>query len=442
MNTAPLAPGPRGHWFSGNLPEFRRDRLGFMTQCIRDYGDVVALRLGPRRIYLVFHPDLIEEVLVSKARNFIKHFALRLNPVVLGKGLLTSEGDFWLRQRRLIQPAFVRARLDAYAPAMVAATRRLLDDWTPGSQRDILTEMMRLTLSIVAEVLFGADVTGEVSDVNTALRVLQENFLTRFNSLLPTPIWLPTPRNLRFRRAVRRLDEILYGFIRQRRQSGLERPDLLSLLLRARDEDGSRMTDQQVRDEAMTLFLAGHETTALALSWTWYLLAQHPEARERLAAEVENVLGQRPIAVEDLPKLTYTEQVILESMRIRPPVYTIGREAVTDCVLGGFRVPAGTTLLMSQWVVQRDPRFYEKPEEFRPERWSAAERLPRFAYFPFGGGTRLCIGNTFAMMEMVLVLATIAQRYRFTTLPEPKVVPCPTFTLRPQPGVPARLTPR
>jgi cytochrome P450 len=277
------------------------------------------------------------------------------------------------------------------------------------------------------------------------LQLLQANFIARFNSLLPPPIWLPTPNNLRLKRAVRRLDEILYGFIRQRRQSGVDRGDLLSLLLHARDEDdGSRMTDRQLRDEAMTLFLAGHETTALTLAWAWYLLAGHPEAEERLLAEAQEVLNGRPPTVADLPRLRYTEGVVLEALRLYPPAYVVGREAIDDCEIGGYRVPASTTLLMSQWVVHRDARHFEQPEAFRPERWAGdlAQRLPKYAYFPFGGGPRLCIGNTFAMMETVLVLATIAPRFRFTLLPEPAVVPWPTFTLRPKHGIPAVLTPR
>jgi len=230
----------------------------------------------------------------------------------------------------------------------------------------------------------------------------------------------------------------LFGFIRQRRAQPSNRGDLLSLLLAARDEEGGGMTDRQVRDEAMTLFLAGHETTALVLSWAWYLLAQHPEAEEKLAAEVRQVLGDRDPTVEDCPRLKYAEMVALEAMRLYPPAYVIGREAIVDCEIGGYRVRRGTTLLMSQWVVQRDARFFAEPERFRPERWGedAIKSLPKFAYFPFGGGPRLCIGNTFAMMELVLVLAAIAQRFHFRLQAGAKVATLPTFTLRPKPGIP------
>ena len=403
-----------------------------MTRCSREFGGVVRLRLGPRRIFLLTDPAVIEEVLVTQAKNFTKHFALRLNPLLLGKGLLTSEGDFWLRQRRLIQPAFVASRLATYAPAMVAAAERLIGRWEEGEERDLMTEMKHVTLDVTAETLFGADVAGAASAVNSALQVAQDNFIARFNSLLPPPIWLPAPRNLRFRRAVRNLDAIVYDFIRQRRQSGSERGDLLPSSS-ARDEDtGGRMTDQQVRDEAMTLFLAGHETTALALTWTFYLLSSHPEAEAKLSEEARRVLGDRSAVAEDAARLTYAAQVVQEAMRLYPPVYTFGREAINDCILGGFHVPARTTLLMSNWVVHRDPRWFDRPEEFRPERWIDS-KAPRFAYFPFGGGPRLCIGNTFAMMEMVLILATVARDYRIRVCPGQTVRAEPTFTLRPTP---------
>ncbi len=443
-NEPRVPPGPKGHWLGGNLPAFRRDRLDYLTHCARTYGDVTRLRFAHRRIYLLTHPDPIEEVLVTQARNFIKHFALRINPLLLGKGLLTSEGDFWLRQRRLIQPVFARGRIAGYGPAMVAAARAVTGTWRPGERRDIMTEMMHLTLAIAAKTLFDADVGGEAQAVADALQMLQDNFLVRFNALLPLPMWLPTPGNFRLRAAVRRLDDILYGFIRRRRADRTERGDLLSLLLHARDEQGGRMTDRQVRDEAMTLFLAGHETTALALSWAWYLLARNPDAEAKLAAEVHAVLQGRDPTVEDCPRLRYAEMVALETMRLYPPAYVVGREALADCVIGGYRVPRGTTLLMSQWVVHRDPRFFAEPERFRPERWGeeAIKALPKFAYFPFGGGPRLCIGNTFAMMEMVLVLATIAQRFHFRLAPGAVVTPQPTFTLRPTPGVPGEVVPR
>jgi cytochrome P450 len=438
-------PGPRGRWLSGNLAELRRDRLGFWTHVARTYGEVAQVRIGSRSMLLLSHPDAIEEVLVTQARHFVKHFALRLNPLVLGNGLLTSEGDFWLRQRRLIQPAFQRGRLAGFGPMIVAYTRRLLAGWNDGETRDIVPEMMRLTLEITAKALFDAEVADKARAVGEAMQFLQENFLARFNSLLPPPLWLPLPANLRLRRAVRRLDDILYDMIRQRRQAGGRGGDVLSLLLHARDEtDRTGMTDQQLRDEAMTLFLAGHETTALALSWAWALLGSHPEAEARLQEEMDAVLDGREPTIEDLPHLRFTEAVMLEAMRLYPPAYVIGREAAEDCEVSGYRVPRGMTVLMSQWVVHRDERFFEEAGQFRPQRWldGLAQRLPKYAYFPFGGGPRLCIGNTFAMLETVLVLATLAGRLRFRLAPGHIVAPWPTFTLRPKDGVRAVLARR
>ena len=438
-------PGPTGGFLRGSITDFQRDRLGFITRCARDYGDIASVRLGYRRIFLVNRPQLIEEVLVSQSKHFIKHFALRLNPLVLGNGLLTSEGEFWLRQRRLIQPAFVRSRLVAYGPTMVQAAERVLKEWKSGETRDMANEMARITLDIAAQTLFGSDALDSAGEVRAALRFMQENFMRRFGRIVNIPIWVPTPNNLRARKSVRKLDEMIYGFIHRRRQSKEDRGDLLSILLHARDEnDGKAMTDRQVRDEAMTLFLAGHETMALALAWTWYLLASHPETEARLVNELHDGLGDRAPTAADLPRLRFTEAVVTESLRILPPVYAIGREAIDECELGGFRVPCKTTILMSQWAVHRDPRWFSQPEKFQPERWlgDLQNRLPKFAYFPFGGGPRLCVGNAFAHMETALVLATIAQRYRFTVVEGHPVEPVASFTLRPKYGIPAVVTPR
>jgi cytochrome P450 len=412
--------------------------LGFVTRCARTHGDLVAFRLGPRRCVLANHPDLIEQVLVAQARLFIKHFALRINPILLGQGLLTSNGDFWLRQRRLAQPAFSRERVQSYGTVMVDYTERQIAAWRDGEERDIHADMMHLTLAIVAKVLFDADVASDAAEVGEALQVSLDHFSRQFRRLVKLPLFLPTPANLRLKRAVRRLNAIIHRFIEERRAAGVNRGDLLSMLLHARDEDdGSRMTDQQLRDEMMTLFLAGHETTAIAMAWTWYLLATNPEAEARLTRELAMVLGDRPPAVSDLPRMKYTEQVVLESMRLYPPAYMFGREPTQDVVLGGYLIPAGTTVFMAQWVTHRDPRFFDDPDQFMPERW-AEERiksLPKYAYFPFGGGPRICIGNTFAMMEACLILATIARKWRFSLKPGHRVEPQPLMTLRPAFGI-------
>jgi cytochrome P450 len=435
---ARLPPGPRGHILLGNLLEFRRDNLAFYTRCAREHGDVVSFRLGPHRVVQVNRPDLVEHVLVTGNRHFAKNFfALRHLHAVLGDGLITSEGGHWLRQRRLAQPAFRRDQFAAYGDVMVACTERMLAGWRPGETRDVHAEMMRLTLEIAARTFFGLDVAGAAADVGAAFEVVQDAFNAQVGSLLVPPAWLPTPGNLRRRRAITFLEGVIHELIRQRRADGRDRGDLLSRLLHARDEDGSGMTDRQLRDEAMTLLLAGHETTALALSWTWYLLARHPEAEGRLAAELRAVLGGRPPTVADLPRLPYAGRVLLESMRLYPPVYALGREARADCELGGYGVPAGTAVLVCPWVLHRDPRFFADPETFAPGRWAdgLAGRLPRCAYLPFSAGPRVCLGSTFAMQEALLVLATVAQRFRFAPVPGERITPKPCITLRPEPGI-------
>jgi cytochrome P450 len=436
-------PGPRGHWLLGHLPEWRADNLAFYTRCAREYGDLVSLRLAHRRLALLSHPDGIEEVLATRNRHFVKNYAQRMLAPWLGNGLLLSEGDFWLRQRRLMQPAFRRERVASYGQTMVALTRRMLDSWQDGPARDIHQEMTRLTLAIAARTLFDADISDRASDVSQALVQMMHDFNARFRGLFAAPLWLPTPAHRRTRRGISRLREVIDRIIAERRRSGQDRGDLLSLLLSARDEegDGGRMTDRQVRDEVLTLLLAGHETTATALTWTWYLLATNPAAAERLAAEVREVLGDRPPSVADLPRLRFTEQVVWESLRLYPPVYGFGREAVQDTEVMGYRIPKGWNVIMCQWVVHRDPRFFHDPERFDPDRWAdgLAQRLPRYAYFPFGGGPRLCIGNAFAQMEAVLVLATVAQAYHFTLDPAHPVEPDPVVTLRPRCGVRAPL---
>jgi cytochrome P450 len=427
----------------GNLPEMRSQPLDFMVECARSYGDRVHIRVVNIDAYLFSHPDDIEHVLVTANRSFIKARLLRDAGEVLGRGLLTSEGDLWLRQRRLMQPAFHRDRIGGYGETMVAHTERMLDGWRDGATIDVHDEMMRLTLAIVAHTLFGADVSEKEEDVAHALEIALQRFIERM-SLMRFLDRLPLPRNRRFKRALGKLDSIIYGIIEERRRNGSGADDLLSLLLEAQDEDGSGMTDTQLRDEAITLFLAGHETTAIALSWTWYLLAQNPDVEARLVAELEEVLGGRPPGVDDIPRLVYTDMVVRESMRLYPPAWRVGREAVERCTVGGYEIPAGAQVIMSQWIVHRDPRFYEEPEAFRPERWEGdlTKRLPRYAYFPFGGGARRCIGDSFAMMEAVLLLATIARRFHLELAPDVRIGLWPSITLRPQYGLRVNLSRR
>jgi cytochrome P450 len=430
--------GPKGRFLIRNILEFDRDPLNFLLRCRREYGDVVYHGAFGMNFYLFNHPDLIEYVLVTNNRNFIKDRGWRIRPLrkLFGNGLLTSEGEFWIRQRRLAQPAFHRERIAAYGEVMVESTERMIGNWRAGEIRDVHQDMMQLTLEIVVKTLFGADTSVEARDVGAAIEVLAQHFSSQSVYILPLS-FLPTPGRIRLERAIKKLDRIIHQIIRMRRESREENHDLLSLLLQAQDDDGSRMTDQQLRDEVMTLFLAGHETTALTLSWTWYLLAQHPEIERKLVAELKAALNGRPPAVTDLPRLPYAEMIIKESMRLYPPAWIIGREAVSGFEINGYSFPAGAQVSMSPWLMQRDPRYFDQPEEFRPERWAGDQikQLPKYAYFPFGGGPRLCIGNSFAMMEAILILATIIQRYHLDLVPDQMVKPMPSITLRPKNGV-------
>ncbi len=410
--------------------------MGFLSRCARQYGDIVQLRFLGQTFYLLSHPDLIERVLVENSRSFTKTRILRRNGRLLGEGLLTSQGEFWRRQRRLAQPAFHRKRIAAYGEVMAAFAQRSLEGWRDGQTIDVHEEMMRLTLEIVAKCLFGADVGAKAKDVGSAMKVALKDFSSQ-RRLIRIPKSIPTPHNLRFERAARRLDKIVHTIIEERRGSEEDRGDLLSMLMLAEDESGERMTDKQLRDEVMTLFLAGHETTANALAWTFWLLSLNVAAEARLGEELERVLGGRSPTLADLPRLPYVERVIKESMRLYPPVWVMGREALGEYELSGYPMPAGSTALMSQWVVHRDPRYHHDPQRFDPDRWAAGyeKALPRFAYFPFGGGPRQCIGAGFAMTEARLVLAAVAQRFRMELAPGQRVEPFASITLRPKEGI-------
>jgi cytochrome P450 len=431
--------------FLGNAHQFMRDPLRFLTSMRRRHGDVVQLALGPLDVTLLSHPDLVEDVLVTRNRLWKKDRHLQTMRPVLGDGLLSSEGDFWRRQRRLAQPAFHRDRIASYGEIMVAHASHLASKWRAGEVRDVHKDMMTLTLEIVAETLFGANVGDQAEEVAVALEAVISVVSDPLELFFPVLARLPTPSRLRFNRAVEKLDSIIYGLIEGRRKSGEgETMDLLSMLLHAQDEDGTRMSDKQVRDECMTIFLAGHETTALNLSWTWLLLSQHPAITAKLTRELDTVLGDRAATVADLPKLRYASHVIAESLRMYPPAWSMGREAREDVEIGGYLVPRGQQIWFSPWAIQRDERWFERPNEFRPERWDGdlAKTLHRYAYFPFGGGPRFCIGQAFAQMEAVLILATLARAYRVDVLPRPRPTPEPSVTLRPKHGLRVRLTRR
>jgi len=451
VNPVSLPPGPKGHFLFGTFGEYVRDPLGYLSQCAKEYGDIIyfpSVRFTGLRMYFLNHPDYIEEVLATKSYQFSKfRQGFGIIGQLLGNGIVTSEGDVWRHQRRLMQPAFHRERIAAYGNVMVAYTNRMLNRWQTGEIRDIHEDMMSLTLEIAAKTLFDADLAAEqAQELGDLLALSIHYFDQKSRSLVLTllPETIPIPYNVRSRRIVQRLDAIIYDIIQQRRDNGEDKGDLLSMLLHAKYEDGSPMSDQQVRDEVMTLFLAGHDTTALAMTWTWYLLSQHPEVEAKLVEELRTVLDGREPTFTDLPRLHYTDMVVKEAMRLYSPVWGMARIANTDCEIGGYPIKSGNIILISQWVMHRDSRYFDKPEVFNPDRWAdgLAHRLPTYAYFPFGGGPRVCIGKSFAQMEAVLLLATIAQKFRLTLAPGQEITPWPAFTLRPRQGIKMLLSER
>ena len=431
-------------------PEGLRPRsaaAGFHTRPARipderggSYGDISHFGFGSQSFFVLSHPDYIKDVLVTHNGNFMKGRGLQRAKRLLGEGLLTSENPLHRRQRRLAQPAFHKQRIASYGSLMVDyALRHQRERWQDGQTLDVSQEMMHLTLAIVGKTLFDTDTEREAEEVREAVSATLVSFtrlMMPFAELLDR---LPLPSTRRFSQARARLDAIIYRMIDERRKSGADRGDLLSMLMMAQDEegDGGAMTDEQLRDEAMTIFLAGHETTANALTWTWYLLSQHPEVETRLHEEVDAVLAGRPPTVEDLPRLRYTEMVLAEAMRLYPPAWVLGRRALKDYEVGGYRVPAGSIVIMSQYVMHRDERYFPDPLRFDPERWTpeAKEARPQFSYFPFGGGPRRCIGDGFAWMEGILVIATLAQSWRMRLVPGHPVELQPVVTLRPKHGM-------
>ena len=411
-----------------------RDPIAFFSNLARTYGDVSHVHMAGEHLFLLNHPNLIRDVLVTNQRNFLKGRGLERARRFLGQGLLTSEGAEHLRQRRLMQPTFHRDRISSYASVMTDYADRVQRRWHDGSTIDAAQEMNRLTLLIVGKTLFDADVESHAKNVGTALTAVMGSFWMTMLPFFDVMEHLPLPAFRRSRKARAELDAIIYGMIEERRKNPSDRGDLLSMLLLAQDEEagGAGMTDQQVRDEAMTIFLAGHETTANALAWTWYLLSGAPDVEARLHEEVDRVLGGRLPTLADIPSLPYVEQVVTESMRLYPPAWIIGRRAIEEFTVREYTVPARSVVVMSPYVLQRDERFFTEPERFHPERWTRefkASLLP-FAYFPFGGGARRCIGESFAWMELILVMSTLAQRWRMRLVPGYPVAPQPVVTLR------------
>jgi cytochrome P450 len=420
-----------------------------MTSLTQRYGDVVRISLLNQEGYLLNHPDAVKHILQSHHHQYSKQvFALTFLKALLGEGLLTNEGASWLRQRRLMQPAFHRKQLSALSTVMIDATCTMLERWQGIAHRgevlDVAQEMMRLTLRNVGLALLSRDLSNEMDRLGHAFAAYRTLLMQYLYTPFP-PLGVPTPRNRRLQATIRELDTVIEGIISDRRKQHTGTGDLLSILLQARDEEtGEGMTDRQVRDEVMTLLLAGHETTATALTWTWYLLSQHPEVEDRLHTELDEVLAGQPPAVEHIPRLPYTRMILDETLRLYPPTFSLSRRALVDDEIGGYVIPAKSTILLCPYTTHRHPAFWENPGVFDPERFhpERAAGRPHFAYFPFGGGPRQCIGNQFALMEAQLILATVAQQYRLRLVSGHKVEPEVVLTIRPRHGLPVTLQQR
>lgn len=423
-------------WIGADLPAFAADRLGFLSRVARERGPVARMRLGVLPVVLLSDPELVEEVLVRRNKEFGKHYLPSVGGALLGNGLFTSAGDFWKRQRRLAQPAFHKHRLSTYGEVMADYASQEVSTWIDGETRHLGNDMMRLTLRIVGRTLFGADVAADAKGLGRDMEVVRQCFVAKLNALQPMPERIPTPTNRRLGKAVRDMDRLLLRVVAERRAGGEDAGDLLSMLLEAQDDSGAGMTDRQLRDEVMTLFVGGHETTAIALTWTWHLLGQHPDVLRQVRQEIDDVLGGRLPTTADLPSLVVVERVLRESMRLYPPVYAFDRKALADTEIGGTKIRRGTVVLISPWVIHRRPESFQDPAEFRPDRWLDPVLRRSNAYLPFGGGPRVCIGNGFAWMEMTLVMATMLAQVSCeatgTDTPEAE----PSITLRPRGGLP------
>jgi cytochrome P450 len=430
-----IAPGPRGGLFLGNLPAFRRDVLGWMVSAAHAHGDVVRFRFGPLIVHLVNHPDHVTRVLQSHARQYDKNTRSTAQiGAICGESLLTANDEAWQRRRRLIQPTFHRQHIAQFARAMTDCIASRLDHWRTGQPVDMASEMMQITYTIVGKTILGADVSPESDAVERAIGTLLDHAYRRWGRILDLPNWLPTPGNRRFRRALAELDRVVNRIIAEHRATPSAGRDLLGILMEARDaESGLAFTDSDLRNETITMLLAGHETTANALSWTFALLAQHPACADRVRAEIASELGNRAPTMEDLPRLTCVTNVIRESMRLYPPIWAIERRAVSEDVIGGYRIPAGSSVIVSPYVLHRHPQFWPEPEQFLPERFDGVKQPE--AYIPFGAGPRYCVGHEFAMMEARLIVVLVMQRFRLTLVPGHPIVPHPCITLRMKHGL-------
>ena len=445
VDRSSLPPGPPEWPVVGQSFRYVSDILGLLQEAA-SYGDLATVSVKPFLLYLVTHPDLIQDLFVTNHQRVGRGHLTSTYRYLMGDGLVTADGPLHLRQRRLMQPQFNHNRISGYAEAMTDYAGRHQERWTDGSRVDLADEMSDLTLRIVVKTLFGLDLPDTVIRIGDAFSVSNDYITARGNQPLSVRKLfhrLPLPLTRRFKRGLSYLDETVYGLIEQRRESGLDGDDLLSLLLNVRDDEADNaeeavMTDQQLRDEVVTLFAAGHETTAVALTWTWYLIATHPDVQARFHAELDVTLGGRTPTPEDLPRLAFTEKILTESMRLYPPIWSTGRMTYQPFTLGGWEIPAGAGLVAPQLIVQRDPRWFDDPLEFQPDRWTPEFRkgLHRFAYYPFGGGPRLCIGEGFAWMEAMLVLATLGQHWAMRHDPAHEIELRTLVSLRPKGGMP------
>ena len=443
--TATLPPGPRSPLPLRELRFLRRDAAGFLDYMADTYGDVSCIRIGPELVYLVCHPELIHETLVAHNEKFRKSWIFGKVEDSMGQGLLISTGESHRCQRKLVQPALHKQRVKIYAETMIRNADRVAHGLQEGTRVDMAAEMRRLTLSVVAETLMGSDISDEAEEVGRAMTEMTEIFTRMMSPLGPLLTRLPfLPINRRFDRSRRRLDETIHRIIARRRKSAQVRNDLLSMLLTAQDEDGSPMSDSLVRDELVSLFLAGHETTGITLTWAWYVLSQHPDVEEEFHRELDEVLEGRLPEPEDLERLPFTRKVIAETLRLYPSIYLIPRRAVEHCVLGGFSVRPGALLFVNVFSVQRDERYFPDPERFDPHRWTPEmkEQLPRYAFCGFGAGPHACMGEAFAWTEAMLVLAVLGQRWKARVVPGHTVALHPLVNLRPRGGMPMILTRR
>jgi cytochrome P450 len=426
-----------------NFFAFRKDILGYTKQ-LATYGDVVRVKMGPTDAYFIYHPDHIYQVLVEQVERFPRSKTVkRVLGNMIGQGLLITDGSYWRKQRKLLQPAFHHKRIEAYGTEMVNLTAKLIEGWKPGEIRDISADMQRLALDIVSKTLFDTVDEGFAQRVHEVAVRLQDSSGRR----LRTPIdldWIPSPSNRQYFTDLKVLDDIIWEIINQHRKDNVDKGDFLSMLMNIRDENGEGMTDQQVRDEAITLFLAGHDTTALALAWAFYLLYTHPEVAQKLRAEVDRVLGDRLPTVADLPALQYTDWVFKEVMRLYPSAYFASREVAEETQMGGHTLKKGGQLFYLAYHIHRDTRFFPEPERFNPDRWdnNFEKSLPKCAYVPFSAGPHICIGNQFALMEGRLLLAMIAGRWNFERVPGPEIYPVPHITLYPSSAIQMRVQPR